>query len=90
MNIFIIILFICISYYIFIKFILFIIKLFKKPKFDAMINPNVGISKTNNFINDLFKELEIDLLRYPIYNTYYKDTLKKRITENIKEHYYEN
>ncbi len=216
MNIFIIILFICISYYIFIKFILFIIKLFKKPKFDAMINPNVGISKTNNyldnnintyennnysitenntinnkeykkyyrpkryvitknelnfytvlldvakelnlmvfsqvslyniletrpeldyrtktiyfnkissksidfvlvdkencriklcielddnthrqtkrierdnFINDLFKELEIDLLRYPIYNTYYKDTLKKRITENIKEHYYED
>ncbi len=43
-----------------------------------------------NFINDLFKELEIDLLRYPIYNTYYKDTLKKRITENIKEHYYED
>lgn len=42
----------------------------------------------DNFINDLFKELEIDLLHYPVYNIYYKDTLKKRIQENIKEHYY--
>ena len=24
------------------------------------------------------------------HTTYYKDTLKKRIQENIKEHYYEN
>ena len=44
----------------------------------------------DDFINELFKELEIDLLRYPVYNTYYKDTLKKRIQENIKEHYYED
>ena len=44
----------------------------------------------DNFINELFKELEIDLLRYPTYNMYYKDTLKKRIQENIKEHFYEN
>ena len=44
----------------------------------------------DNFINDLFKNLEINLLRYPVYNVYYKETLKKRIQENIKEHYYEN
>ena len=31
------------------------------------------------FINKLFKDLEIDLLRYPVYNTYYKETFKKRI-----------
>ena len=31
----------------------------------------------DNFINKLFKDLEIDLLRYPLYNIYYKDTLKK-------------
>ena len=42
----------------------------------------------DNFINDLFKELEIDLLRYPVYNVYYKDTLKRKIQESIKEHYY--
>ena len=34
-------------------------------------------------------QLEIDLLRYPVYNVYYKDTLKRKIQENIKEHYYE-
>lgn len=42
----------------------------------------------DKFINKLFKDLEIDLLRYPVYKTYYKDTLKKKILENIKEHYY--
>ena len=42
----------------------------------------------DKFINDLFKELEIDLLRYPVYNVYYKDTLKKKIQESIREHYY--
>ena len=42
----------------------------------------------DNFINELFKELEIDLLRYPVYNVYYKDTLKRKIQESIKEHYY--
>lgn len=42
----------------------------------------------DKFINDLFEELEIDLLRYPVYNVYYKDTLKKKIQESIKEHYY--
>lgn len=46
--------------------------------------------KRDNFINELFKELEINLLRYPVYETYYKSTLKKRIQENMKEHYYEN
>ena len=42
----------------------------------------------DNFINELFKDLEIDLLRYPVYNIYYKDTLKRKIQESIKEHYY--
>ena len=40
----------------------------------------------DTFINKLFMDLEIGLLRYPVYNTYYKDTLKKRILENIKLH----
>ena len=44
--------------------------------------------KRDKFINELFKELEINLLRYPVYNTYYKETLKKQIQNNIKEHYY--
>ena len=42
------------------------------------------------FINELFKELEIDLLRYPVYNVYYKETLKRKIQETIKDHYYAN
>ena len=39
----------------------------------------------DNFINKLFQDLEINLLRYPVYNVYYKETLKKRIQKNIKE-----
>lgn len=42
----------------------------------------------DNFINQLFKDLEINLLRYPVYNVYYKETLKTKIIENMKEHYY--
>ena len=42
----------------------------------------------DKFIDELFKELEIDLLRYPTYNVYYKDTLKRKIQENINEHIY--
>lgn len=42
----------------------------------------------DKFINELFESLEINLLRYPSYNVYYKETLKKRIQENMKEHYY--
>lgn len=42
----------------------------------------------DKFINELFKDLEINLIRYPSYSVYYKDTLKKRIQENIKDHYY--
>lgn len=38
----------------------------------------------DKFINKLFADLGISMLRYPTYNTYYKDTLKKRILENIK------
>lgn len=44
----------------------------------------------DNFINELFKDLEINLLRYPVYNIYYKETLKRKIQENLKEHYYNN
>ena len=44
--------------------------------------------KRDKFINDLFADLKIDLLRYPVYKIYYKDTLKRRIQESIKEHYY--
>lgn len=40
------------------------------------------------FINELFNELEINLLRYPTYNVYYKETLKNRIQEKMKDHYY--
>ena len=39
----------------------------------------------DKFINKLFSDLGISLLRYPVYNTYYKDTLRKRILENIKQ-----
>lgn len=42
----------------------------------------------DKFINELFQSLEISLLRYPSYPVYYKETLKRRIQENIKEHYY--
>lgn len=42
----------------------------------------------DTFINQLFKDLEINLLRYPVYNVYYKETLKAKIIENMKEHYY--
>ncbi len=42
----------------------------------------------DKFINQLFKNLEINLLRYPVYNVYYKETLKAKIIKNMKEHYY--
>ena len=42
------------------------------------------------FINQLFKELEINLLRYPTYNVYYKETLKNQIVAKMQEHYYIN
>lgn len=42
----------------------------------------------DKFINKLFNDLEINLLRYPIYKKYYKSTLKRRIEENMKIKYY--
>lgn len=42
----------------------------------------------DNFINKLFKDLEIDFLRFKASNYYDKEALKKRIQESIKEHYY--
>ena len=44
----------------------------------------------DKFINDLFRELEIPLLRYPCYNIYYKETLKNKVKENMKNTYYIN
>ena len=40
------------------------------------------------FINELFNELEINLLRYPTYNVYYKEKLKNKIQDKMKDHYY--
>lgn len=37
----------------------------------------------DKFINKLFNDLNIGLLRYPVYPVYYKDTLKKKILEKI-------
>lgn len=42
----------------------------------------------DNFINQLFKELKIDLLRIPVYKQYYKDAIKKKIQDNIHDHFY--
>ena len=42
----------------------------------------------DKFINKLFKDLEINLLRYPVYEQYFKTTLKNKIQENLKDHYY--
>lgn len=39
----------------------------------------------DKFINELFESLKIDLLRYPVYKTYYKDALKNKILEKSKE-----
>lgn len=38
----------------------------------------------DKFINELFSDLGINLLRYPVYNVYYKETLKTRIIEKMK------
>ena len=42
----------------------------------------------DRFINELFKELEINFIRYPVYKTYFKTTLKEKIEQNIKDNYY--
>lgn len=42
----------------------------------------------DEFLDELFEQLGINLLRYPVYTVYYKDTLKKKILENMKEHCY--
>lgn len=44
----------------------------------------------DKFINKLFEDLEIDLIRFKASNYYNKDALKKRIEESIHEHYYTN
>lgn len=57
---------------------------------DDSTHQNIERQKRDIFINKLFKDLEINLLRYPVYKKYYKETLKKRIKENMKNHYYNN
>lgn len=42
----------------------------------------------DKFINKLFSDLEIDLIRFKASNYYNKEALKKRIQESIHEHYY--
>lgn len=42
----------------------------------------------DKFINELFKSLEINLIRFNASNYYNKEALKKRIQESIVEHYY--
>lgn len=42
----------------------------------------------DNFINKLFKDLEINFIRFKASNYYNKEALKQRIKESIKEHYY--
>lgn len=44
--------------------------------------------KRDKFINELFKQLNINLLRYPVYSKYNKEILKRKIQEKIKENYY--
>lgn len=42
----------------------------------------------DKFINKLFDDLNINLIRFKVSNYYNKEALKKRIKENIKENYY--
>ncbi len=44
--------------------------------------------KRDSFINELFKSLNINLIRLPVYNTYYKNTIKQKIEKNIEKQYY--
>ena len=44
----------------------------------------------DKFVNKLFSDLEIDLIRFKASNYYNKEALKKRIQESIHEHYYQN
>ena len=56
---------------------------------DSTHNKKARIER-DEFINKLFKDLEINLLRYPVYQIYYKETLKRKIQEVMKDHYYAN
>lgn len=46
--------------------------------------------KRDEFIEKLFKDLEINLYRIPVYQVYYKNTIKQQIVAEMKEHYYAN
>lgn len=46
--------------------------------------------KRDEFIEKLFKDLEINLYRIPVYQVYYKKTIKQQIVAEMKEHYYIN
>lgn len=45
--------------------------------------------KRDEFLDQLFKQLEINLLRYPVYSVYYKETLKNKVLQNMKESTYQ-
>lgn len=51
---------------------------------DDSTHNNIKRQQRDFFINKLFKDLEIKLLRYPVYKKYYKETLKRKIEEKIK------
>lgn len=42
----------------------------------------------DKFVNQLFNDLNINLIRFKVSNYYNKEALKKRIQESMKEHYY--
>lgn len=42
----------------------------------------------DKFLDNLFKSLEIDFIRFKVFNYYNKELLKQTIKESIKEHYY--
>lgn len=44
----------------------------------------------DTFINELFKSLNINLIRIKTSNYYNKEVIKQKIEENIKENYYTN
>ncbi len=44
--------------------------------------------KRDEFINKLFRDLEINLYRIPVYPVYYKNTIKQQIQAEMKEQYY--
>ena len=55
---------------------------------DDSTHSKASRKKRDVFINELFKSLNINLIRLPVYNTYYKNTIKQKIEKNIEKQYY--